>query len=82
LLTALKGRNDRGAEVRICHDHRDAGLTLACDNQRGAGQMIWCSVNEAVCMAISSQGYSQYVRRSPKVNRPFQRDTYTASNAC
>lgn len=30
-------RNERRAEVRICHNRRDVGLTLACNNQPGAG---------------------------------------------
>lgn len=29
---------ERGAEVRICRNNRDPGLTLASDNQPGAGQ--------------------------------------------
>lgn len=28
---------ERRAEVRICHNRRDVGLTLVCNNQRGAG---------------------------------------------
>lgn len=29
---------ERGAEVRICHNRRDVGLTFACDDQPGACQ--------------------------------------------
>lgn len=28
---------ERGAEVGICHNRRDVGLTLACNNQPEAG---------------------------------------------
>jgi hypothetical protein len=31
------GGYERGAEVGICHNRRDVGLTLACNNQPGAG---------------------------------------------
>lgn len=34
-LDSYKVRFERRTEVVICHDRRDAGLTLACDNQRG-----------------------------------------------
>lgn len=37
-LTELKVRGERRAEVRICHDYPDAGLTSASDNQWRAGQ--------------------------------------------
>ncbi len=38
MLTELEVRYEREAEVRICHSRRDAGLTLECNNQPGAGQ--------------------------------------------
>lgn len=38
MLTELTVRYERGAEVRICHDRRDAGLTLVRNNQRGSVQ--------------------------------------------
>lgn len=37
-MAGLKVRCERRAEVRICHDYPDAGLTLASDNQWRAGQ--------------------------------------------
>lgn len=43
-LTGLKVRCEREAEVRICHNHRDAGLTLECNNQPGAGQDAYRTV--------------------------------------
>ncbi len=33
----LKVRYERGAELGICHNRRDVGLTLACNNQSVAG---------------------------------------------
>lgn len=36
----MTGSYERTAEVRFCHNNRDVGLTLACDNQPGAGHYV------------------------------------------
>ncbi|RDT51759.1 hypothetical protein DXF93_24775 [Escherichia coli] len=42
--------------------------------------MIWCSVNRALRMAISSVRHNQYVGRSLKVNGPVYGDAYSLNS--
>ncbi|GAB80139.1 hypothetical protein [Shimwellia blattae] len=42
--------------------------------------MIWCSVSQALRMAISSGGHNQYVGRSLKENGSLCRDDYSGNS--